>query len=522
MSRSGRPGKLKAFLEHLVAAGAQTRDLWPHADEMELALPVVCGDAHRWPKGAPRVGRGMQSSLRTMPIQLTGSVQVTGKFSLKSTLPRLVTLQPRAVTSRAHDPLMPCSCIRNEYRTGAGRSCVRRLGFCCVRRRWRVPPAPPEESILYGVVAGHVETFLAWQRERDHLVPRFVEREFRSFLDCGILARGFLRGHFDACRLDRLVPYSCKCRGFCPSCCGRRMADTAAHLVDRVFPEVPVRQWVLSVPFAVRYRLACVEVESTPEGPSFLCGFLHIRDVESGEDRLIPCGLAVVDVRWSPDGNSLLISGLQERKVVEFAIETGLYLVDAQTGKIRLVAERPDSRIVIGEWSADVKGIYFVDREAIVLHALETDRETKLLTEPHLVGPLALSPDGVFLAAPIDDREKSCGLITVNVSTGEVKKAVSLSRSPSRSAIGNTVRGFDWSADGKHLLYIARDEKGGTTLCRVPRQGGAPEKVWHTDKTVHDLRIHPDGKQLTVAETHHQTSVWVMEGLLSVPAGVRP
>jgi hypothetical protein len=34
------------------------------------------------------------------------------------------------------------------------------------------------------------------------------------------------------------------------------MADTAAHLVDRVLPEVPVRQWVLSLPFAVRYRLA--------------------------------------------------------------------------------------------------------------------------------------------------------------------------------------------------------------------------------------------------------------------------
>ena len=34
------------------------------------------------------------------------------------------------------------------------------------------------------------------------------------------------------------------------------MADTAAHLVDRVFPHVPVRQWVLSVPFALRYRLA--------------------------------------------------------------------------------------------------------------------------------------------------------------------------------------------------------------------------------------------------------------------------
>ena len=34
------------------------------------------------------------------------------------------------------------------------------------------------------------------------------------------------------------------------------MADVAAHLVDRVFPIVPVRQWVLSLPFALRYRMA--------------------------------------------------------------------------------------------------------------------------------------------------------------------------------------------------------------------------------------------------------------------------
>jgi len=34
------------------------------------------------------------------------------------------------------------------------------------------------------------------------------------------------------------------------------MADTAAHLIDRVLPIVPVRQWVLSLPFALRYRMA--------------------------------------------------------------------------------------------------------------------------------------------------------------------------------------------------------------------------------------------------------------------------
>ena len=34
------------------------------------------------------------------------------------------------------------------------------------------------------------------------------------------------------------------------------MAERAAHLVDRVFPAVPVRQWVLSLPHRLRYRLA--------------------------------------------------------------------------------------------------------------------------------------------------------------------------------------------------------------------------------------------------------------------------
>ena len=34
------------------------------------------------------------------------------------------------------------------------------------------------------------------------------------------------------------------------------MADTAAHLVDHVIPVVPVRQWVLTLPIALRYRLA--------------------------------------------------------------------------------------------------------------------------------------------------------------------------------------------------------------------------------------------------------------------------
>ena len=117
-------------------------------------------------------------------------------------------------------------------------------------------PRDPTESVLCQTVAGRLETFLAAREERGRPLPRFVERELRSFLECGVLERGFIRVHCDRCGHDKVVAFSCKKRGFCPSCGGRKMADTAAHLVDRVFPQAPVRQWVLSVPHALRYRLA--------------------------------------------------------------------------------------------------------------------------------------------------------------------------------------------------------------------------------------------------------------------------
>jgi hypothetical protein len=150
----------------------------------------------------------------------------------------------------------PATIFERNVHLERGDFAISRRGLAVCETAAEYRPRRPEESVLYGVVAGHLETFLARQRERDRPVPRFVERELRSFLDCGVLAKGFLRVHCDTCGLDRVVPFSCKGRSLCSSCGGRRMADTAAHLVDRVFPEVPVRQWVLSLPFALRYHLA--------------------------------------------------------------------------------------------------------------------------------------------------------------------------------------------------------------------------------------------------------------------------
>ena len=117
----------------------------------------------------------------------------------------------------------------------------------------------PERTLLHATVRAHWKTFLAEMEERGEAganLPRFVAGEFERYLGCGILANGFARVLCQACGDELLVAFSCKGRGFCPSCTSRRMHDTAAHLVNRVIPQVPVRQWVLSLPRWARFLLA--------------------------------------------------------------------------------------------------------------------------------------------------------------------------------------------------------------------------------------------------------------------------
>jgi Transposase zinc-binding domain/Putative transposase len=117
----------------------------------------------------------------------------------------------------------------------------------------------PEKRLLHQRVCAHLDTLLAERRADDpdgHGLPAYVEQEFRRFIDCGVASRGFVRLFCDRCKQEMVVGFSCKGMGFCPSCLGRRMNDTAAHLVDRVLPFSPYRQWVLSLPFRLRLLLA--------------------------------------------------------------------------------------------------------------------------------------------------------------------------------------------------------------------------------------------------------------------------
>jgi ribosomal protein S27E len=114
----------------------------------------------------------------------------------------------------------------------------------------------PEETQFYRLVEQHYPAFVEHLAEQDQALPAYVEKEFDAYLKCGRLEHGFLRVRCESCYFERLVAFSCKRRGFCPSCGARRMAETAALLADEVLPALPLRQWVISFPFALRFLFA--------------------------------------------------------------------------------------------------------------------------------------------------------------------------------------------------------------------------------------------------------------------------
>ena len=114
----------------------------------------------------------------------------------------------------------------------------------------------PEKTPLHKIVSENLESWLACRDRAERPVPAFIEEELRGYLECGILCFGFARALCTGCRQGFVVAFSCKGRGVCPSCNGRHMAQTAAHLADHVIPPVPVRQWVISVPKRLRCFLA--------------------------------------------------------------------------------------------------------------------------------------------------------------------------------------------------------------------------------------------------------------------------
>ena len=171
--------------------------------------------------------------------------------------PGIPIIEPAAVTVTSAIIRGPLSPRRRVSISGHWRPSRQALRQGVAHPHPAYQPRDTEHSVLHAVIHEPLEPFLreASDRGDGHGLPRFVEHEVRDFLGCGVSAEGVTRLRGPECALERLVPFSCPRRGFCPSCGGRRMAEPAASLVDTGLPRGPVRQWVLTLPYRLRYRL---------------------------------------------------------------------------------------------------------------------------------------------------------------------------------------------------------------------------------------------------------------------------
>ncbi len=198
----------------------------------------------------------------------------------------------------------------------------------------------PEATALYEVVRDNLETLHGAIADGALAVriPKHARKELSAYLDCGLLCRGFARLRCGQCGESRLVAFSCKGRGFCPSCLGRRMNATSANLMERVLPETGLRQWVLTFPFPWRWRLAqdgalfgqltrlfvetvqgfyaCRAAREGVQGAQ--TGTVTVAQRTSSDLRLNPhLHLVALDGAWHEQGGELCWQGLSHLKTSE-------------------------------------------------------------------------------------------------------------------------------------------------------------------------------------------------------------
>ena len=117
-------------------------------------------------------------------------------------------------------------------------------------------PRRPEQSALRQILAENLSKTRSELAEEDVYLPRFVWRELEAIIDCGVVDKGFVRVVCGACKHERIVGFSCKGRAVCSSCVGRKMNELCLHLFDHVVPDVPLRQFVLTLPVPLRILVA--------------------------------------------------------------------------------------------------------------------------------------------------------------------------------------------------------------------------------------------------------------------------
>ncbi len=248
---------------------------------------------------------------------------------------------------------------------------------------------------------------------------------------------------------------------------------------------------------------------------------LTVQDMETGEERKLANNMRMaMSPCWSPDGSSILVTGVARNESSTRGLKSGVYIVDVKTGKTTEIFDISKYKNKINlpgddafplsdiQWSLDGKSFFFLFfRDRLVKHDLETGEDKILYRHSHFGrSVLNRSPDGKkLLLAVISPEEKKSRLFTIPVEGGEEKELCT----PQEASGFETAM---WSPDGKYVYFTER--KDGTSLWRIPAEGGIPQKVWQSKNRAEVFSIHPDGQQIAVAIRERELEIRVIENLV--------
>ena len=117
-------------------------------------------------------------------------------------------------------------------------------------------PRHPERTVLYRVLFHNFDRFLAeygsrFDKEYGFLRP-IIKEVVERYLDCGNPRCGFARIRCPGCGEERLLMFSCRTRGFYPSCHAKKLEEWGEWMRKTLLLDVPHRQVVFTIPKMLR------------------------------------------------------------------------------------------------------------------------------------------------------------------------------------------------------------------------------------------------------------------------------
>ena len=232
---------------------------------------------------------------------------------------------------------------------------------------------------------------------------------------------------------------------------------------------------------------------------------LCIRNLENGDERVIPLDFRVYFPNWSSSGKTIIVTGYDNQD------RLAICRVSTVNSEIERIL-RPSSEQAFGKaiLSSDGKSLFYVrgnmiDRMQIMVRDLESGTDRELYRDAsRLPLQIALSPDGRSLA--VANRGPDKFLKVLAISGGEPRALFTWKEGvfPNEPV---------WTPNVRQILFLRNRCH---ELWSIAAAGGEPQMLGRMDFQMDYLSMHPNGR--TIVFGGHSwpdvSGIWVMENFL--------